>query len=36
LGAMARIPTGIVTWEFETRRAVRSSPAVSSDGTLYF
>jgi hypothetical protein len=33
---MARIPTGIVIWEFETGRAVRSSPAVSSDGTLYF
>lgn len=33
---MALTAAGIQKWAFETRGVVRSSPAVSADGTIYF
>jgi hypothetical protein len=32
----SKVKIGTPIWEFETGGAVRSSPAISSDGTLYF
>jgi len=34
-GLYAVEPTGKIKWKFETRNGIFSSPAISSDGTIY-